>query len=70
MSKCSGRNKKECEQVSRRNHSLCSGCYIKSLEEKIVEFKDDSRMLCALHSVGVDNWEGYEDALEAYNERM
>lgn len=29
---------------------------------------NDSIMLCALEGAGVDNWQGYDDAMESYRE--
>ena len=31
------------------------------------ELLDNQRMLQALEGAGVDNWQGYDDAMESYN---
>lgn len=36
-------------------------------QAQIDEWKDDSKMLEALMQAGVDNWDGYELALEIYD---
>lgn len=43
--------------------------YIRVLEAQIVEQEKDSRELRALYAAGVDNWEGYDYALELMDER-
>lgn len=46
--------------------------YVASLPEshrvrkELAHLKDDSDMLSALNGAGVDNWEGYEYAMESY----
>lgn len=37
-------------------------------KSKYLSLLEDSRMLNCLYNAGVDNWEGYEYACEAYNE--
>lgn len=32
------------------------------------ELKDDQNFLRALQAAGVDNWEGYDEAVEAFHE--
>ena len=32
--------------------------------DRIAELEKDSRTLAALHAAGVDNWEGYDDAIK------
>lgn len=39
-----------------------------TLESEIADLKGDSTFLQALMDAGVDNWEGYEHAQEAYQE--
>lgn len=34
------------------------------------ELVRDSAELAALYAAGVDNWEGYDEALDAFHERM
>ena len=36
--------------------------------EEYNDLIDDSIMLMALNAAGVDNWQGYDDAIEIYNE--
>lgn len=38
------------------------------LKELYEKFLDDSKMLEALQEAGVDNWEGYDEAMRIYNE--
>ncbi|MFD5308262.1 hypothetical protein [Streptomyces ardesiacus] len=35
--------------------------------EKLVELSERADFLCALESLGVDNWDGYNAACDAYN---
>lgn len=35
---------------------------------RLEELKDAERLLIALENAGVDNWEGYSDAMEEYNQ--
>jgi len=41
---------------------------IADLENELSEYKDTDLRLSALQEAGVDNWEGYEHAMEIYNE--
>lgn len=36
--------------------------------EEYQELKADSNLLCALEQAGVDNWDGYDYAMEILNE--
>jgi hypothetical protein len=37
---------------------------------KYEELKDDALLLSCLFAAGVDNWQGYDDAIEMYHERI
>jgi hypothetical protein len=37
---------------------------IRRLRARVTELEDDASLLTALQAAGVDNWEGYDDALE------
>ena len=37
-------------------------------KERLVELEDIERVMSCLDAGGVDNWEGYDDALEGYRE--
>jgi hypothetical protein len=37
------------------------------IEGRFLEWEADSAMLAALHAYGVDNWDGYSDALDSLN---
>ena len=37
-------------------------------QEKYQELLDSSRLLGCLYGAGVDNWEGYDIAMESYQE--
>jgi len=37
---------------------------VRRLRAQVAELEDDASLLSALQAAGVDNWEGYDDALE------
>lgn len=43
--------------------------YIEGLKSKIAELEDDADLLSCLRAAGVDNWDGYDYAIELYEER-
>jgi len=44
-----------------RSHITVTASYL-------LELREDAAMLAALRQAGVDNWEGYEEAQELYEE--
>ncbi|MFD9259071.1 hypothetical protein [Streptomyces sp. NPDC059538] len=38
---------------------------VQRLKDRIAELEKGAALLSALHAAGVDNWEGYDEALEA-----
>lgn len=40
---------------------------IEELEYILADYEEDVEFLCALHSAGVDNWDGYEFACKIHN---
>jgi len=43
---------------------LLTSRYVEELESKNAELRKDARVLKALFAAGVDNWDGYDDAVE------
>jgi len=43
---------------------------VKHLEHKLESYEDDMVFLTCLRNAGVDNWEGYDFAIEEYNSIM
>ncbi len=37
-------------------------------EEEYQSLKEDARLLQCLRAAGVDNWEGWDDAIDIFNE--
>lgn len=49
---------------------ICKGTEIDEVyvcKECLEKLQVDQRMLMALEALGVDNWEGYEDAVDMFN---
>lgn len=42
--------------------------YVLKLEKQVAEMQEDCDLLYALQAAGVDNWEGYEFAMEILHE--
>lgn len=38
-------------------------------KEQYAQFQKDSEWLCCLEAAGVDNWDGYDYAIELWQER-
>ena len=51
------------------NNSKRRGEKIKELEKKIEEMESDLLFLNCLQCAGVDNWDGYDFAVEDFHER-
>lgn len=44
--------------------------YVSISLEEYAELQDAAAMLSALHAAGVDNWEGYSEAITIYEEEQ
>lgn len=42
--------------------------HIKALNDKIESLMDDSKLLDCLRACGVDNWGGWDEAIDMYND--
>jgi hypothetical protein len=57
---------KLCQECDGKNEGhvtrICTTC--------LEKLKEESRLLDCLKGAGVDNWEGYEDALDSFQEGL